>query len=489
MKRISIFCLAILCSVTAAFAKPNVIFILCDDLGYGDVGCYNSDSGIPTPHLDKLAAEGMRFTDAHSGSAVCTPTRYGVITGRYSWRSKMKRGVLNGYSPALIDPERLTVGDLMQEKGYHTACVGKWHLGWDWEITGPGEGRNPEVDWSKPIKNGPTHRGFNTYFGVSASLDMPPYCWVAGTKATMAPTIPEPATPFPTYWREGPRSEDLVFDEVLDVLAKRCSGYIRTKAKQETPFFLYVPLPAPHKPIVESEKFKGKTPFGPYGDFIVEVDHTIGRIVKAVDQAGVAEDTLIMVTSDNGSYMYLLPEGEPDHVDDTGIQGYHRRNSNAPLRGTKADVWEGGHRVPFIARWPKVVEAGSECDETICHVDLMATCAEIVGTKLPAHAGEDSFSILPLLTNGKWGARKRAPVVNHSGGGMFAIRDGKWKLVLGSGSGGRQDPRGKRWEQPYHLFDLDADLGETTNLIDRYPEQAQRMETMMMELFAEGKSR
>ena len=416
--------------------------------------------------------------------------------------------MLSGYSPPLIDADRVTVGDVMQGQGYDTACVGKWHLGLDWTITGPGEGKNPKVDWTKPLKNGPTARGFNIFDGIAASLDMPPYSWITNNKVTMAlcyssindiryswitnnkvtmaPTLPEPASWFPKDLREGPRSEDMIFDQALDVLAKRCRGYIRTKAKEETPFFLYVPLSAPHKPVVESEGFRGRTKMGPYGDFVVEVDATIGRIVKAVDQSGVAENTLIMVTSDNGSYMRHLPKGEPDHVDDPSIQGFHRRNSNAPLRGMKADVREGGHRAPFIARWPGVVKAGSQCDETICHVDLMATAAELAGTGVPAGAGEDSFSVVPLLKTGKWGKTKRGPVVNQSGGGMLAIRDGKWKLVFRNGSGGRQDPRGKRWEQPYQLFNLKEDLAETTNVAEHHPGQVRQMETSMMELMTEG---
>jgi arylsulfatase A len=229
---------------------------------------------------------------------------------------------------------------------------------------------------------------------------------------------------------------------------------------------------------------------GPYGDFVMQVDATVGKVLASVEAAGVGDNTLVMVTSDNGSYMYHTPDAEEDHVDDPSIQAYSRRDSNGPLRGTKADVWDGGHRVPFIARWPARVKAGSVCDETICHVDLMATCAAVARVKgLPSDAAEDSFSLVPLLETGKWGKAKRAPVVHHSANGMFAIRDGKWKLVMGSGSGGREAPKGKLWEQPYHLFDMEADIGETTNLYEANPEVAQRLEAAMLRLMANGRSR
>ncbi|MEM8955936.1 MAG: arylsulfatase [Verrucomicrobiota bacterium] len=484
------FLAVFLASGVVAEARPNIVFIMADDLGYGDLQCYASGSAIPTPYLNEMAAEGMRFTDAHSGSAVCTPTRYGVITGRYSWRTEMKRGVLNGYSPPLIKPDRLTVGGMLQEAGYDTACIGKWHLGLDWTIVDDSNPKLPRVDYSVPLKNGPTARGFDYFFGISASLDMSPYCYIENELVTMEPTIVEAASPFPKFWREGERSEDFVMVEVLDVLAEKADRYIQERAATGEPFFLYMPLPAPHKPIIESDEFAGKTEWGPYGDFVMQVDATVGKVLDSLDVAGVTDNTLVMVTSDNGSFMYHTPDAAEDHLDDASIQAYTERDSNAPLRGTKADVWDGGHRVPFIVRWPGVVEEGSICDEPICHVDLMATCAAVAGIKgLPKDAAEDSFSLVPLLKTGKWGEERRAPVVHHSGSGMFAIRDGKWKLVFGSGSGGREKPAGKRWAQPYHLFDMNADIGETDNLYEVNPEVVQRLEAAMLELMAEGRSR
>ncbi len=493
MKRITLLTIfgALLAAVVQGADKPNIIFILADDLGYGDVNCFHPESTIPTPHLDLLAAEGMMFTDAHSGSAVCTPTRYGVITGRYSWRTEtLKRGVLSGYSPPLISQERLTVGKMLQQQRYKTACIGKWHLGLDWTMKDGDDPKNPDVDWSLPLKHGPTGRGFDMFFGISASLDMPPYCYIVGNRVTNPPTVPIEASDFPKFWRKGPRSEDFVFVDVLDRLAVEADRFIAAQASRKVPFFLYMPLPAPHKPVVESEAFRGKSGLGPYGDFVMQVDSIVGKVVESVDRSGIAENTLLMVTSDNGSFMYHRPDEAEDHVGDHSLQWYKERRSNGPFRGTKADIWEGGHRVPFIARWPAVVAAGSKCDETICHVDLMATCAEVVGVRdLPRNAAEDSFSILPLLKTGKWGKRHRAPVVHHSANGMFAIRDGKWKLVFGSGSGGREHPGGKRWEHPYHLFDMAADPAETTNVVGQHPEVVGRLTSVMLQMMADGRSR
>ena len=460
--------------------RPNIVFILADDMGYGDVHVLNKNSRIPTPHLDSLSVEGMTFTDAHSPSAVCTPTRYGTLTGRYCWRTRLKRGVLGGYSAPLIDAKRSTVATVMKRRGYHTAAIGKWHLGmgmpalkdksvatnrWD------GDGG---IDFKGKIADGPTTRGFEYYFGVSASLDMAPYVWIENDGFTMAPTIQQPAVKFPGYVRKGPRAKDFIIEEGLDRIADKAVGYISDKSKAEKPFFLYMPLTAPHKPVSPHKRFQGKTKLGPYGDFIVQVDATVGRVLQAIDDAGIKGNTLVMFTSDNGSFMHRLNGEEPDHVSDKSIQAFRadHHTANGQFRGTKADVWEAGHHVPFFVRWPGVVKPKSSCDETICHVDLMATCAEITDTKLKDNEGEDSFSLLPLMKGHSW---ERAAVINHSAAGMFAIRNGKYKLVLGNGSGGREAPRGKAFQKPYQLFDLSKDIGERDNLIKKLPKVANDM--------------
>jgi len=467
---------------------PNVIFILADDMGYGDVQALNPESRIPTPNLNKIAREGVIFTDAHSGSAVCTPTRYGVVTGRYCWRSKLKRGVLFGYSPHLIDPERLTVADVMKRSGYHTACIGKWHLGMDLPLGK--EGGKQTIDHTVKIENGPNAYGFDYYFGVTASLDMPPYVFIENDRFTGPVTAEYKATSFPNYSRGGLMAEGFSHEKALDQLTEKAVGYIKTRANGDKPFFLYFPLTAPHKPCLPAERFRGKTEQGDYGDFVTQVDWVVGQIDKTLKSEGITDETLLIYTSDNGSYMFQVREGEADHVDKPSVQGFDPENHRANYiwRGTKADIWEAGHREPYLARWPGVTKAGTRCNETICHTDLMATCAEIVGYDLPADAAEDSFSIVSLLKSGKW-KTPRAPVIHHSAGGMFSLRDGKWKMVFGNGSGGREKPSGSPFKKPYFLFDLEKDPSETTNLIEKHPEVADRLTEKLEQIRNSGRSR
>lgn len=464
----------LLAAATASQARqPNILFLLADDMGYGDVQALNPDSKIPTPNLNRLAAEGMAFTDAHSPSAVCTPTRYGVVTGRYCWRSRLKRGVLNGYSEHLIDPQRETVAKFMHAAGYHTAVVGKWHLGMDFAKAGKGKN---SFDFTKPIQNGANTMGFDYSYVIPASLDFPPYFYIRDQRAVMLPTMKQEKQGFPAYLRAGEIAPNFVMEDALDHLTEQAIGYLRRRSQLEQPFFLYFPLTAPHKPVLPHKRFRGKSKLGPYGDFVVQVDDTVGRVLKALDELKLAEDTVVFYTSDNGSFMYRYDDDRPGHVADETVQGFRAKNhlANGPFRGTKADVWEAGHRVPFFVRWPGKVGAGTKSAETITHTDFYATCAEIVGRPLPKGAAEDSFSILPTLL-GKPRPEPRAPVINHSSGGMFAIRDGRWKLVLGNGSGGRQNPKGKPFAQPYHLLDLNADIGEGKNVADQHPDVVERL--------------
>jgi arylsulfatase A-like enzyme len=465
---------------------PNIVFILADDMGYGDVQAFNPDSRIPTPNLNRLAREGMRFTDAHSGSGVCSPTRYGVLTGRYSWRTWMKSGVL--WPPddrPLIEPDRLTVAGMLKQRGFRTACVGKWHLGIDW-----GRDARGEVDFNLPLRYGPTDVGFDEFFGIAGSLDMIPYAFYRNRVPSGAVTETQEGLAFPRFIREGPRAVDFDPEKVLDRLTDQAVDFIERGAAAPGPFFLYFPLTAPHKPVWPAERFIGQTDLGPYGDFILQTDSTVGRILQALDETGAADDTLVVFTSDNGSYMYRIPEDAPDHVQDTRVQGFHtsRHTSNLIWRGTKADVWEGGHRVPFIVRWPGRIEAQTRSTQTICLTDLMATCAELTGFTLPEEAAEDSFSLLPLLSGGEW-ETLRAPVIHHSANGTFSLREGRWKMVFGSGSGGRQKPVGKPFEKPYFLFDVEADPSETINVIDRFPELAVRLTEKLEAIRQEGRSR
>ena len=466
---------------------PNIVFILADDMGYGDVHALNPKSRIPTPHLDQLSASGMTFTDAHTPSAVCTPTRYGLLTGRYCWRSRLKRGVLNGYGTPLIEPDRQTVAGFLKQAGYHTGIVGKWHLG----LELPKSANGKELDFSKPVGNGPPQRGFDYSYIIPASLDFPPYVYIENGKSTNAETVTQKGIGFPGFLRKGPRSKDLVMENCLDDLLKQATGYIQRQSGTKQPFFLYFPLPAPHKPVLPHPRFHDKTKLGPYGDFIVQVDWTVGQVIEAIQRAGIRDNTLVIYSSDNGSFMYRQETtSQADHVTDRTVQAYQSRHhtSNHVFRGTKADIWEAGHHVPFFASWPGQIAAGSHNGETICLTDFFATAAGVVKRSLPATVAQDSFNLEPLMRGNTWDT-PRAPVIHHSAAGMFAVRSGKWKLVLGNGSGGREMPRGKAFQKPYQLFDLSSDLSERHNVIDQFPEVAARLEAACLKLRDQGSSR
>jgi len=447
----------------AESSKPNIVYILADDMGYGDVQVLNPKRGkIATPHMDTIAAEGMIFTDAHSSSSVCTPTRYGILTGRYNWRSKLQAGVLLGYSEPLIAKDRLTVPALLKKQGYTSACIGKWHLGMGIEKGKP----SPE------ITDGPTTRGFDRYFGIAASLDMPPFAFINNDRFT------EPLTTTKNWVRGGPAAESFEAVDVLPTLARKAVEFIGERAAAGEPFFLYMPLASPHTPIVPSKEWQGKSGIGSYGDFVMETDWAVGEVLAALEKAGVAKNTLVIMTSDNG----CSPAAK--------IPGMQAKGHfpNGDLRGHKADIFDGGHRIPFLVRWPERVKAGSRSAQTICLTDLMATCAEIVGEKLPDNAGEDSASILPALLGEDKGPLHEA-VVHHSINGSFAIRQGKWKLELCGGSGGWSEPRpGTKEAQELpatQLYDLENDLAESENVQARYPEEVERL-TKLLEQFVEN---
>ncbi len=465
--------------------RPNIVVILADDLGYGDVRPNNAGSRIPTPNFERLAKEGMNFSDAHSGSGVCTPTRYGLLCGRYCWRTRLKRGVLGGYSQPLIADDQPTIASMLKQAGYHTCCIGKWHLGlgWQWNSSAPENidnfgiaGKPRDIDYSKPITNGPTNHGFDTCFVIPASLDMSPYVYIADNRVTQQPSENIDGEPFPKFYRRGDISSDFHHVECLDRLADEASQYIASRASKDSPFFLYFAMPAPHKPVIPSAEFRGKTELGVYGDFVSQVDATVGQILDALDEAKIADHTLLIVTSDNGSFMHRYDEpGTPDHVQDNSIQGYQSTNHtpNGPLRGTKADIYEAGHRVPFFCRWIDVIPPSTQSSHTICLTDILATAAEVAECTFDQHESPDSFS---FLSSAKGQAESdRPPVIHHSAGGMFAIRDGNWKLILGNGSGGRQNPKGKPFEKPFQLYNLAADLGEQNNLFEQRLDVADKL--------------
>lgn len=453
-------------------SRPNIVLILCDDLGYGDVRANYPDSKIPTPHLDKLASEGMRFTDAHSPSSVCTPTRYGVLTGRYCWRTRLKSGVGNGYSPALIEPGRETIASLLKSKrNYRTGGFGKWHLGL---------GTAEKTDYTQEFRPSPNDYGFDEFFGIPASLDMPPYVFIDDHKAVEPPTstiADNGEVKRGPYWRGGPRAPSFQMDEVVPKIVKRACEFV---ARTKGPFFAYVPLPAPHTPWVPSKPFQGKSKAGLYGDFVEEVDASIGRILQTLEQSNQAQNTLIIVTSDNGA---------PWELRDSREAAGHMANAN--WRGQKADIQEAGHRIPFLVRWPGNVKPGTVSNQTICLTDIFATIAQVQGIPLTPTMGEDSISFLPELT-GKQKGPLREAIVHHSASGVFAIRQGDWKLVLGRGSGGftapvKIDP--KPGEPTVELYNLKDDPHEDKNVYDAHPQVIAKLTSLLKKYQDGGRSR
>jgi arylsulfatase A len=453
--------------------RPNLIYILADDLGWGDLGCYNAASAIPTPNADRLASQGIRFTDMHSPSAVCTPTRYGILTGRYCWRSRLKKGVLWGYSPNLIEAGRMTVPSLLKSRGYYTAGLGKWHLGL---------GNREQTDYSQPLRPGPREHGFDYYFGIPASLDMDPYLYFENDRVVEAPTAHTEGRNKPrgVFWRAGAIAPHLDLEQVLPALTDRAVRLIRERAAQPTqPFFLYVALPSPHTPWLPLPAYRGQSKAGDYGDYVAEVDDMVGKILRAIEEARIGDHTLVVLTSDNGADWKLEDKARYAHL------------ANATWRGEKADIWDGGHRIPFIARWPGHIRPNTVSTELGCLTDLLGTVAGLLGQTLPDSAGEDSYNLLPALlgTNSK---PIREAIVHHSSEGMFAIRQGQWKLELGLGSGGFSPPQqvdpapGGPVGQ---LYDLASDPAEQYNLYQKRPEIVDRLSSLLARYQRQGYSR
>jgi arylsulfatase A-like enzyme len=448
------------CAAVRADPKPNIICILADDLGYGDVHALNPLRGkIPTPNLDRLAREGMVFTDAHGGSSVCTPARYGLLTGRYAWRTRLQKGVIDGFKPPLIAAGRLTLPQLLRSQGYRTAAIGKWHLGFTLAggrtyarlpvgSAGPGLGiRTPD---------GPITRGFDYFYGVEHARTLGSFFEQDRVVAIIPPV------------------------EALGTLTRRAVDYIAAQADSGRPFFLYFALTSPHTPIVPSPAWTGRSGLGPYGDFVMETDAAVGAILDTLDRRGLARHTLVFAASDNG----FSPKAVPEPLE---RQGHF---PSARFRGYKSDIWDGGHRIPFIARWPGRIQAGAASNQLVCLTDLMATCADLLGSTLPPDAGEDSTSLLPALL-GRDGDM-RATIVHHSVSGQFAIRQGPWKLELCPGSGGwgspsDQDARAQGLPS-VQLYDLARDVGETRNVAAAHPQIVAQLIKLLQHDVAAGRS-
>ncbi len=471
--------------------RPNIILFLADDMGWGDPQCYQPTSKIPTPHIDRLAAQGMRFTDAHSPAAICTPSRYSILTGRYHWRSRLKGGIVWFWDQPLILPQRLTMGRMLQQRGYATACIGKWHLGEDWPLTDgtyisdhtdrvllSGDKRKEygrKIDYTRPIKDGPNERGFDYYFGTSVP-NFPPYCFIENNRTVGIPTLEKPREMFGRGW--GPMIEGWKLEKILPTLTEKAVRWIDQHVKQnkDKPFFLYFASTAPHTPIVPDKPFQGKSGAGPYGDLAHQVDHTLGEILKAVEKHGLSENTIVIFTSDNGS---------PQRAGDPHLHGkqafkpgavveMYGHNPSAHWRGMKWKIYEGGHRVPFIVRWPGKVKAGSVCDQTVSGIDLMRTFAAITSYELPADSAEDSYDLSPLLFGKTLDRPLRQATVLSKGGPGSAIRQGKWKYIAAHDKDNKDKNR-----PPGQLYDLEADPSEQNNLWAERPEVVRRLQALL----------
>jgi len=492
--------LAILFSLTpAAIARespkemPNLLVIYADDLGYGDVHCYNPERGkIPTPHIDRLASQGMRFTDGHSSSGVCSPSRYTILTGRYHWRSKLQRGIVRLWGEPLIASDRMTIGTLAKQQGYRTACIGKWHLGWDWPIPKDRasifqqrpKGQAVATDarravwkevFSQPIGGGPITRGFDVYFGTDVP-NWPPFCFIEQDRTVGLPSefLSAELLKENQASNQGPALKDWTLEPILPAIGHRAAEFIMESARKPEPFLLYLALTSPHTPLSVNEAWKGKSGLGLYADFVMETDAIVGQVLEALEKSGQAGETLVIFTSDNGTAHYI------------GVKELEEKGHfpSGPLRGYKSDAWEGGHRVPFIVRWPGVVKAGSQCDQLVHQADLMATLADIFAVELPVDAGEDSFSLMPLLRGVDEPVRGHA--VSASISGIPAVRLGQWKYLPVSGSGGWG--KGGDPSQPVQLYNLSSDPGETTNHAAQEPERVQEMAALLESLIVKGRS-
>ncbi|MFV0267654.1 MAG: sulfatase family protein [Draconibacterium sp.] len=458
---------------------PNIIYILADDMGYGDIMALNKESKIETPHLDRLVAEGMSFFDAHSNSAVCTPTRYGILTGRYCFRSRLKSSVLYGYSPALIEGGRTTVASFLKEQGYQTACIGKWHLGLGWAKKDPEQplfekldnweiGLVTNCDYTKPVHAGPNSVGFDYSYILPGSLDMAPYVYVENHKVT-APVIQKlnaENSERGVFYRAGEMAEGFNITKTLDHFTDKAVEYINKASGQKKPFFLYFPLTAPHTPWLPSENFRGKSGAGIYGDFVMHVDDVVGRIVEATKNTGTSENTIIVFTSDNGS----------DWKEEDIEKWQHR--ANFIYSGRKSDVWEGGHRVPFIVKWPGKVQSDTQSGQQICTTDWLATCADMLNKNLEGNEGEDSYSFLPSLLNETYDESYRGAVIHHSLPGEFAIRKSDWKYIDCRGSGGWTTP-GRESDPPGQLYNIKNDPKEQDNLYLKMPDKVAELKELL----------
>ncbi len=473
-----------------AMELPNIVLIFGDDMGIDSVSAFNERLGLKTPHIDRLATEGMSLMDAHTTSAVCSPSRYGLLTGRYNWRSRLKRGIVGQWERPLIEQDRLTLPEMLRQHGYATTMIGKWHLGFNWpskSVDRDGKAKYTEnlneIDFAGPIENGPNGRGFDYWFGDDVP-NWPPYAWRENNRLIGNITTTSKELGLTSYQgvAQGPAVDGWELEAVLPEYVRRCTQFIHQQANRDKPFFLYFPMPSPHTPIAPDENWKGKSGISDYADFLLETDWAVGKILGALDETRQAENTIVIFTTDNGT----SPKA---NFDELAAKGVHL---TAHWRGNKADAYEGGHRVPLIVRWPGVVAGSTRSDEVVSLVDIMATIADVLNHKLPENAAEDSLSLLPILCGQTAEFPLHEAIICHSISGHFAVRKGKWKAIYCRGSGGWSSPKEPEAQQqglpPIQLYNLESDPKETTNLYSQYPEIVAELTQVLRRYVQEGRS-
>jgi arylsulfatase A-like enzyme len=476
---------------------PNIVIIYADDMGYGDLNCQNPDSKIPTPNLDKLASEGIRFTDAHSSSGICSPSRFALLTGMHHWRRQ--HDIVNSFGKPFFNDSDVTLPHVLKQNGYTTACIGKWHLGWDWEFKNEPFGEvmqwgssrkfyNPEdIDWSKPIAGGPLERGFDYYFGDDV-INFPPYAWIENNRIFEAPTevMDINNVGFETKegeweFRPGPKVKGWNPYEVLPKLTEKAVEWVKNQSRNK-PFFLYFALPSPHAPIIPNDDFLGKSAAGGYGDFMFQTDWVAGQILKVLEEKGFENNTIVIFSSDNGPEHYAFQRAEK-----------YGHFSMGELRGLKRDVWEGGHRVPLIIKWPGHVKKGAVSDMLFSQIDLMATLTAALGIEIPENAATDSYNLLPGLLGEKTDLPVREVLIHNTFAKRWAVRKGPWLYI--------NDKTGQHTEMPESfkkirgytdfetnglLFNLEKDPEQRVNLYEEYPERVREMEQLIDSEMAKG---
>ena len=472
-------------SATQNPQSPNIVFILADDMGYGDFHALNPEGKIPTPNMDRIARAGVVFTDAHSGSAVCTPTRYGILTGRYAWRTRLKEWVLAHYDKPLIPPARTTMASMLRSRGYTTGCVGKWHLGWDYPTT---DGKPPRdkkddcnLDFTKPIPGGPTAVGFDYYFGTDVP-NYPPFCFIENDRTVGNPSVWRPRDP--KYQTDaGHGLPGWTFEPILPALSQKAVQFITTSAKSGKPFFLYFPLTSPHNPIAPDARFLGKSGLNKYADFIMESDAVVGDILDALEKSGITENTIVVFASDNGVTT----------LSDIPFLKSRGHLSSYIFRMHKGSIYDGGHHIPCVMQWPAKLKPAT-ISRTICLNDFITTFGDLTGYKFSDREAEDSFSLMPLLfpDDAKGTSYARDSVIHHSVDGSFSVRKGKWKLIFTPGTGLQQgklpDFSAFSGEAVFQLYDMENDIGETRNLHAQNPEVARELKQLLLDSIDQGRS-